>query len=131
MTRKILVPAALAILTGGILSGCDLLKGKTQTTTTTGQASPTAQEESVSANAIEIKNFTFSPATITVKAGETITITNRDVAGHSYTSDDGTSFDTGILGKDQSKTITAPTTPGSYPVHCTPHPNITGTLVVE
>lgn len=80
---------------------------------------------------VETKNFAFVPAMLTVKAGEKITFTNRDGAKHSVTSTDGTSFDTGLLGKDESATFTAPTKPGSYPFYCTLHPNMKGTLVVE
>ena len=80
---------------------------------------------------IEISGFKFTPATLTVKAGQTIKVTNRDSVGHTVTADDGTSFESGLLGKDQSGTITAPAKPGSYPYHCSPHPNMKGTLVVE
>ena len=80
---------------------------------------------------VTIKDFAYTPATLTVKAGEKFTVKNLDLAGHSVTSDDGTSFDTGVLSKDQSMTLTAPTKPGTYKFHCTPHPSITGTLVVE
>jgi len=80
---------------------------------------------------VEIKDFKYSPATLTVKAGEKITVTNKDVAGHSVTSDDGKSFDSGVLSQDQSIVITAPAVAGTYPFHCTPHPSIKGTLVVE
>ena len=80
---------------------------------------------------VEIENFAFSPKTITVAAGEKITVTNNDVAGHTFTSDDGVSFDTGIIGKGQSKVVVAPSEPGEYPFHCTPHPNTTGKLIVQ
>ncbi len=80
---------------------------------------------------IEISGFKFSPATLTVKAGQTIKVTNRDSVGHTMTADDGTFFESGLLGKDQSGTITVPTKPGNYRFHCTPHPNMKGTLVVE
>lgn len=86
------------------------------------------QEETVS---IEIKNFSFLPKTLIVKPGTVIEITNHDIAGHTVTSDDGSSFNTPIVGKDQTVELTAPTTPGIYEFHCTPHPNMTGTLVVE
>jgi plastocyanin len=80
---------------------------------------------------VEIENFAFSPKALTVKPGATITVTNRDVAEHTMTSDDGSSFDTQLIGKDQTVELTAPTRPGTYDFHCTPHPNIKGTLVVE
>ena len=80
---------------------------------------------------IEISGFKFSPATLTVKAGQTIKVTNRDSVGHTMTADDGSSFESGLLGKDQSGTIVVPSKPGSYGFHCSPHPNMRGTLVVE
>lgn len=80
---------------------------------------------------VETKNFAFVNKTYTAKAGETVTFKNLDVAGHSVTSDDGKSFDTGVVGKDQTATFKAPAKAGSYPFHCTPHPNMKATLVVE
>jgi plastocyanin len=80
---------------------------------------------------IEISGFKFTPATLTVKAGQIVTVVNRDSVGHTVTADDGTSFESGLLGKDQSGTITAPAKPGNYPYHCAPHPNMKGILIVE
>jgi LPXTG-motif cell wall-anchored protein len=75
-----------------------------------------------------IKDFSFSPATVTVTAGETITWTNDGPTGHSATADDG-SFDTGILSQGHSGSHTF-TTPGTYSFHCTPHPFMQGKVVV-
>lgn len=80
---------------------------------------------------IEISGFKFTPASLTVKAGQIVSVTNRDSVGHTVTADDGASFESGLLGKDQSETITAPSKPGNYPYHCAPHPNMKGTLIVE
>ena len=80
---------------------------------------------------IEISGFKFGPNSLTVKSGQVIKVTNRDSVGHTVTADDGTSFESGLLGKDQSGIITAPTKPGNYPYHCSPHPTMKGTLVVE
>lgn len=80
---------------------------------------------------IEISEFKFSPDSLTVKPGQIISVFNRDSVGHTVTADDGTSFESGLLRKDQSGTITAPSKPGSYSFHCSPHPNMKGTLVVE
>ncbi len=79
---------------------------------------------------IEVKNFKYSPETLTVKPGEKITVIDRDSTGHSITADDG-SFDSGVLEQGVPGTITAPTKPGTYAFHCVPHPSIKGTLVVE
>lgn len=78
--------------------------------------------------AVEIKDFAFSPATLNVKVGDTVTWTNQDSVGHSATADDG-SFDTGILAQGESNTVTF-TEAGTFSYHCTPHPNMTATVVV-
>ncbi len=96
--------------------------------TTTGDQ----QEEAgkvMAANTVEIKDFAFSPPSLTVKAGTTVTFANKDVTGHSATADDN-SFDTGVLGQGESGTVTFGK-PGTFGFHCTPHPNMKGTIIVE
>ena len=110
------------LISGLLLSGC--LSGPKPAT-----VNPAPPQE-VSVN-IEISGFKFSPDSLTVKPGQIISVTNRDSVGHTVTADDGTSFESGLLGKDQSGTITAPSKPGNYPYHCAPHPNMKGTLIVE
>lgn len=80
-------------------------------------------------NAVTIANFTYSPVTLTIKVGDSVTWTNNDSATHTATADTG-SFDTGNLTKGQSKTITF-TNKGTFTYHCTFHPNMKGTLIVE
>lgn len=83
------------------------------------------------ASNVAIVDFAFSPADLTVAPGDEVTVSNRDSAPHTYTSDDG-GFDTGSLAADSGEgSITAPSEPGSYDVICTIHPTITGTLTVE
>lgn len=110
------------LISGLFLSGC--LGGPKAAT-----VNPDLLQE-VSAG-IEISGFKFSPDSLTVKPGQVISVTNRDSVGHTVTADDGTSFESGLLGKDQSGTITAPSKPGSYSFHCSPHPNMKGTILVE
>ncbi len=119
MNKKLFLIPALAFL----LAAC-APKGASTPSQPTGKGLE-------SSAAVVIQNFAFNPKEITVKAGQTISFTNKDLAGHSLTSDDGTSFDTGVKGQNQSGAFTAPTTPGTYTFHCTPHPGITGTLIVE
>ena len=95
------------------------------TTTTTGGTSST----SGSAASITIKNFAFRPASMTVKAGTRITVTNQDSATHTVTADNN-SFDTGNISGGASKTLTAPNNPGSYAYHCMIHPFMHGRLIV-
>ena len=63
-------------------------------------------------------------------AGAEITVRNVDGVGHTVTADEGEAFDV-VVGPGSEVTFTAPTEEGEYPFHCTPHPAMTGTLVVE
>jgi len=78
---------------------------------------------------VEIKNFAFGPKTLTVKKGTTIIWTNQDSVGHTATSDDG-SFDTGLLAKGESESVTFDKA-GTFTYHCTPHPYMKATIIVE
>jgi plastocyanin len=80
--------------------------------------------------AITIKNFAFSPSSITVAPGATVTVTNRDSVAHTLSSKSG-SFDTGDIQAGQSKTFTAPNKAGSYPFICDIHQYMAGTLTVS
>src|SRR5579872_5846613 len=80
--------------------------------------------------AVNIDNFSFSPATITVKAGTAVTWTNRDDIPHTVVADDKSSFKSKVLDTGEIFTFT-PTKPGTYPYFCSIHPKMTGKLVVE
>jgi len=94
-----------------------------------GSSSPT-QVAAAGSSAVEITNFKFSPASITVKKGARVDVTNDDSVTHTVTADDGNSFDTGDLADGASKTISV-SKPGTYAFHCTIHPYMHGTLVVK
>ena len=127
MIKRLLVLAA----TAAILTGCYHTGTTPQSNTV-----PTPQQPQVNTGAtvtktsVEIKGFAFNPQQLTVKPGAQIVVTNQDSVGHTLTADDGKSFNIGIINQGQSATITAPTVPGSYAFHCTPHPYMKGTLVV-
>ncbi|MDP3941180.1 MAG: cupredoxin family copper-binding protein [bacterium] len=80
-------------------------------------------------NTVTIQNFVYSPSTITVKVGDSVTWTNRDSVGHSATADDG-SFDTGVLSQGQTGSVTF-TKAGTYTYFCSVHPNMKGTVIVQ
>ena len=77
---------------------------------------------------IKIDNFSFTPPTLTVKAGTQITWTNGDDIPHNVVSDDN--FKSKVLDTDEKFTFTA-TKPGTYSYYCSIHPKMTGKLVVE
>jgi amicyanin len=81
-----------------------------------------------SGHAVEIADFTYAPAELTIQVGDTVTWTNRDAVEHTATATDG-SWDTGPLGEGESASITF-TAAGTYEYLCTPHPTMTGRIVV-
>lgn len=85
---------------------------------------------SVAPSTIVIKNFAFSPGTITVAANATITVHNEDGTTHTVTAT-GKEFDTGDIPGGAVRTFTAPSKPGRYPYICEIHQYMTGTLVVS
>src|SRR5262249_36506131 len=73
-------------------------------------------------------NFSFSPASVTISVGGTVTWTNNDDAPHNATADDG-SFKTPDINKGQTASHTF-NTPGTFSYICTIHPNMHGTIRV-
>jgi plastocyanin len=83
---------------------------------------------------LEAVNFRFDPATITVKAGETVrlVIANKDGVPHNlYSADVALGYSLLPAGQVQSVTFTAPATPGTYLAACTFHPGMTLEIVVQ
>ncbi len=89
-------------------------------------ASPEANSPGVEIN---IDNFSFTPAAVTVKVGTQITWTNRDDIPHTVVSSDD-AFKSKALDTDDKFSFT-PTKPGTYNYFCSLHPKMTAKLVVE
>ncbi|MEE9164177.1 MAG: plastocyanin/azurin family copper-binding protein [Thermoplasmata archaeon] len=70
----------------------------------------------------------YSPGTLTVAAGTTITWVNQDIVIHTVTSDVGL-FDSGSMLPGDRFSFTF-TTPGTFTYGCIPHPFMRGTVVV-
>jgi plastocyanin len=75
--------------------------------------------------------MTFSPATITVRVGTTVTWNNNDGVAHTSTSDTGV-WDTGRLAPGATATTTF-NTAGTFTYNCTYHAamGMKGTVVVQ
>lgn len=77
---------------------------------------------------VTISNFAFSPATLTVHKGTTVTWTNDDSAPHTVTGNNGGPASSPLSqGKTYSYTFN---TVGSFPYHCSIHPSMTATITV-
>lgn len=86
-------------------------------------------ESPSAAGAVKIDNFSFTPATITVPAGTTVTWTNSDDIPHTVVSDDKT-FKSKVLDTDEKFSYTF-TKPGTYSYFCSVHPKMTAKIVVQ
>ena len=88
-------------------------------------SSPGQPQSSVT---IDIQNFAFSPASITIPVGTTITWTNKDSTPHTVTGRNG-AFNSGSLGRGQTFQFTF-NTPGTFDYFCSIHPSMTATVIV-
>ncbi len=78
--------------------------------------------------AVRIDNFTFTPATLTVKIGTTVTWTNGDDIPHTVVATDK-SFKSKVLDTDDRFSVTF-TRPGTVSYFCSLHPHMTGKIIV-
>ena len=116
--KKVII-SALALTAVLILGGCSFYgstpnNSSNQTTTT-------------APDTINIQNFSFSPATLTVKKGATVTWTNNDSAPHQIKS---ASFNSSQFGKGQNFTFTF-NDAGTFDYSCAIHPSMKGMITVE
>jgi len=93
-----------------------------------GTASATGSPVAVAGDQVTIDNFAFAPATLTVKAGTTVTWTNKDEEPHTVAASDG-SFHSPGMGTGATFTHTF-STAGTFDYVCSIHPSMHGTVVV-
>ena len=82
---------------------CSSSKKGTTGTTAAGSGGPT----------VVAKNIAYSPSTLTVKAGDTVTFTNSDNTTHTFTADDS-SFDSGRVDPGKGFTVVVPAGDGGH-----------------
>lgn len=110
-----------------VLTGCsDSDSGGSTSTATASVSSPSAG----GADRIDIKDFAFGPASLTVGPGAVVTVTNSDSTTHTVTATGAKAFDTGDIAPGKTVTFTAPSKAGAYPFICTIHPFMKGSLTV-
>jgi plastocyanin len=130
MNNKIIIGIVIVVIVVGGAAyflnkgGSYQQPSQTQTQTNTSSGSTVAAK-----NEITIQNMAFSPASLTIKVGDKVTWTNQDSVGHSATADDN-SFDTGVIAQGQSGSNTF-TKAGTYTYHCSVHPSMTATIIVQ
>lgn len=80
---------------------------------------------------VKIDNYSFSPGTLTVPVGTTVSWTNRDETIHTVVAQDaGHTFKSGGLDTDDKFSYTFDKA-GTYVYICTVHPYMVGKIVVQ
>lgn len=77
---------------------------------------------------VGITGFAFVPRNLTIRAGDSVAWTNRDLAPHTAT-DRGGAWDTGELARGATATIAFPN-PGRFTCVCAFHSHMTAEIVV-
>jgi plastocyanin len=128
-SRWLLLLPGLILVLGLTACGSSSSASATPSITATGSS---AGQKTGTADTITIKNFMFSPDSLTVAPGAVVTVKNEDSVTHTLTDKtDQSVFSTGPVGPGQTKTFKAPGKAGSYSFFCTIHQFMTGTLVVR
>jgi len=84
----------------------------------------------VATTSVSLRNLAFSPGAIRVAPGVTVQFTNNDGIAHNVTFSSNT-----ISGATDfaagTRSVVMPATPGTYAYHCTIHPGMTGSVLVQ
>jgi plastocyanin len=84
----------------------------------------------VQTTSVVILNTSFTPPSILVSLGATVTFTNQDGVAHNVTFDEAAILTTGDFSTG-GKSLTMPIIPGLYSYHCTIHPGMSGAVRVQ
>ena len=93
-----------------------------------GNKNQTNSNSTLTAADVTISNFAFSPTSLTVAAGKTLTFKNEDSVAHTVTDRNGKFDQTVAPGATITITIDVP---GTYSYYCRFHPMMTGTIIVQ
>jgi plastocyanin len=122
MTLRLILAAVVVTLTVGCSSNSN------STAPSTSNTSPGGPSVSIVAGAFALTTTAYSPNPQTISRGSTVTFINNDTTSHTATSS-GT-FDTGTIGPGGRASVTLQNA-GSITYHCTIHPGMVGTLIVQ
>jgi plastocyanin len=88
-----------------------------------------AAADAPDSNRIVVKDFMFTPNSLTIKTGSSVTWSNLDDEPHSVVSDAGL-FRSGAMDTNESFSFKFDK-PGTYHFTCSIHPRMVGTIVVQ
>ena len=88
-----------------------------------------AQAPKAAATSVSVQDNSFSPGTLKVSVGDTVTFTNEGGIAHTVTAASGAKFDSGSLAPGATFKFTAEKA-GTVDYVCTFHPGMQGTIEV-
>jgi plastocyanin len=91
-------------------------------------AKPAKPAKSATVN-VAIKGMKYAPASVTIKAGDSVVWTNADQRDHTVVAGDG-SFSSGNIGPGATFTF-AFSKPGKFEYSCSLHPRMKGVVIVQ
>jgi plastocyanin len=107
-----------------------VMKGTITVTGQEARAGPSPPSNAPKAASVDVVDFAFKDAQVSVAPGGEVTFRNTGQAPHTATLDD-VQLDTGTIQPGATGKLIAPTKPGSYSFRCTIHPaKMRGVLVV-
>lgn len=124
LALRLAIPTAIAALTFVACAST----ATAPTATTSAASAPAAATKTVT-----IKGFAFSPATLTIAKGTTVTITNQDSATHTFTSGANRTKDGKIdqqISGGNDATVTFDTA-GTFQIFCSIHSSMAMTVTVQ
>lgn len=115
-----------------VIAAVVILGGKSKNaTSTSSKSSSTSVSNAVATDSVTIQNYAFSPTTIKVKAGTTVTWTNQDAVQHNIIANNASAAAPNgpLIGRGETYKFTF-TKAGTYTYYCMPHPYMHGIVEV-
>lgn len=122
--KTLILVSALAIIVAVGMFGASC--GGTTATSATTAGTPTS---AAGGARVVMKNLAFDPATVTIKVGQSVTWTNQESMTHTVVADNA-EFKSNSLANAATFSFTFEKA-GTYAYHCSIHPAMKGTVVVQ
>ncbi len=114
------------VVASGVMAGSVALLACGSDTTSPGK---TCGSSAAAANISATSSKSFAPSAARIAVGQSVCWQNQSQFDHTVTSDDGSSFNSGLaIGETFVHTFAAV---GTYTYHCTIHAGMVGTITVQ
>jgi plastocyanin len=127
-SRTLIVVTVLALLALSLIAACSQ-GGGGGSSAPSGSSSDASSTGAGGGQKVVLKDFSFQPANIEVKAGTAVTWENQDSAAHTVTADSG-AFSSPQMEQGKTFSFTFDKA-GTYKYHCSIHPSMVGQVVVK